>query len=50
MHRMMVGNGNPTKGMIFKVAAANVNLKLIREDVKTVEVGLNKTDKKVAEL
>jgi hypothetical protein len=42
MHRMMVGNGNPTKGIIFKVASANVRLTLLRDDVKTVEDRLDK--------
>ena len=41
LHKMMVGNGNPTKGIVFKVAAANANLKVLRRNVKTVEGGLD---------
>jgi len=32
LHRVLTGNGDATHGLIFKVAAANVNIKLLSRD------------------
>jgi len=40
MHRVLTGNGGPTRGMIYKVAAANVNTKLMRKNVQELNEDL----------
>jgi hypothetical protein len=37
LHRVLTGNGNATHGMIFKIAGANVNIRLLKRDFSRVE-------------
>lgn len=36
LHRVLTGNGDATHGLIFKVAATNVNVKLIKNELTAV--------------
>ena len=36
VHKMLTGNGGPTRGLIVKVAAANVSIKDIQDRVDTI--------------
>lgn len=41
MHRVLTGNGGPTHGLIYKVAAGNVTTKLLRRSVNETTERLN---------
>ena len=40
MYRVLTGNGGPTKGVVFKVASTNVNVKTLKHEVRRVGIGL----------
>ena len=37
LHRMLTGNGGPTRGLIVKVAAANVSIKDLKERIGSID-------------
>jgi len=41
IHRILTGNGGPTRGLLFKLAATNVNVKLIKRDLNTIDDKVN---------
>jgi hypothetical protein len=45
MHRVLTGNGGPTRGLVVKVAAANVSIKEMHEHVDAVAEDLAKQKK-----
>ena len=49
LHRVLTGNGNVTEGMIFKMAATSVNVKLLKVDVGQIEQKVDNQEKKCQE-
>jgi len=49
MHKMLVGNGGPTRGLIVKVAAANVHIKDLHDRVDLIDSSLNSQKKTCAD-
>ena len=41
MHRMLVGNGGPQKGLLFKNAATKATLTIMGQDINKMEIALN---------
>lgn len=42
LHRVLTGNGDATHGLIFKVAAANVNIRLLSCELNSISERVNK--------
>ena len=40
IHKILTGNGGPTRGIIFKLASANVNIKNIKSNVGVINTAL----------
>jgi len=50
LYRVLTGNGGPTHGMVFKVAAANVNIKLLKKDVADMDGKVKAQTRKCEEI
>jgi hypothetical protein len=49
LHRMLTGNGGPTRGLVFKIAAANVSIKDLHGRVEDIDKVVEEQKKTCAE-